>query len=404
MVIHDNGREAEFEQLLAGIFRRAGWRVVRQPRQQPGDMRPDLVVDAGNKKYVVELKSSAEGRGDRLVPLMSQAILQAQAVARQFPGPAVPVAVVAAPHIPDSVAGHVKEFAGHYAEGVAIGVIDSQGMCDFSGYGLEKLNSERAASRQAKMPMHPPPPLNLFSDLNQWMLKILLAANIPEALLFAPRGRYKNATQLAQAAGVSLMSAFRLIRQLSVGGFLEESREGFRMVRVEELMQRWAAAQQEREIPARWIIPGGKNQLSIAVRSYLSQSEEGPSPTRKSRASRFLGTNPGVCIGLFAAAEFLGFGFVQGVAPHIYLQRPDPKALRQLGLSVEDAERRPDIYVRIPRNGEAIFRASVRRDGLPVSDILQVWLDVSNHPVRGKEQAAQIWRRVLAPCFQKGGK
>jgi hypothetical protein len=28
---------------------------------------------------------------------------------------------------------------------------------------------------------------------------------------------------------------------------------------------------------------------------------------------------------------------------------------------------------------------------------------VSNHPVRGKEQAAQIWKRVLSPCFQKGG-
>ena len=43
----------------------------------------------------------------------------------------------------------------------------------------------------------------LFSDLNQWMLKILLAPPlIPEGFLLAPRERYRNASQLAEAAGV----------------------------------------------------------------------------------------------------------------------------------------------------------------------------------------------------------
>jgi hypothetical protein len=34
-------------------------------------------------------------------------------------------------------------------------------------------------------------------------------------------------------------------------------------------------------------------------------------------------------------------------------------------------------------------------DGDAVSDILQVWLDVSVHPSRGREQADLIRRRVL---------
>src|SRR5208337_4410406 len=114
---------------------------------------------ARHKKYVIELKTSAEGRRDRLVPLLSQAILQAQAVARQFPEPAVPVAVVAAPYIPDSVAEQVKEFARRYAPNVAVGVIDSEGLRDFSGYGLEELKAERAASAQVELSVHPPPSL-----------------------------------------------------------------------------------------------------------------------------------------------------------------------------------------------------------------------------------------------------
>jgi hypothetical protein len=42
-------------------------------------------------------------------------------------------------------------------------------------------------------------------------------------------------------------------------------------------------------------------------------------------------------------------------------------------------------------------RPVVRHHGVPVPDIVQVWLDVSNHASRGKEQAEQIWKRVLAP-------
>src|SRR6266478_7160827 len=80
--IHERAgpREREFESLLADLFRRAGWRVREQ---SPADRPADLIVDSGDKKFIVELKQSAEGRRDRLVPLLSQAILQAQAAARQ---------------------------------------------------------------------------------------------------------------------------------------------------------------------------------------------------------------------------------------------------------------------------------------------------------------------------------
>ena len=70
-----------------------------------------MIVASGGKKYVIELKRSAEGRRDRLVPLLSQAILQAQAAARNVSDSAIPVAVVASHHVPDSVASQLKLFA-----------------------------------------------------------------------------------------------------------------------------------------------------------------------------------------------------------------------------------------------------------------------------------------------------
>ena len=58
------------------------------------------------------------------------------------------------------------------------------------------------------------------------------------------------------------MSAFRFVRQLSHEGFLKENGD-FRLVRIEELLQRWLGANQRRirEIPVRWIIRGESNQI-----------------------------------------------------------------------------------------------------------------------------------------------
>src|SRR5580700_10742068 len=110
MPVADHGAQAgaDFENIVAGAFRKAGWRVRRHPAA--GDMRADLVVDDGVRKYIVEVKFAAEGRRDRLIPLLSQAILQAQALARLFPERAAPLAVAAARRVPDSVADHIMQF------------------------------------------------------------------------------------------------------------------------------------------------------------------------------------------------------------------------------------------------------------------------------------------------------
>jgi hypothetical protein len=125
------------------------------------------------------------------------------------------------------------------------------------------------------------------------------------------------------------------------------------------------------------------------------------SPSGKRKLDRVVSSpQPRVCLGLFAAAEALGLGFVLGVQPYLYVERISQDILESLGLSAKGADQQADIYVRIPGNRESVFRGAVIKDGVPSSDILQVWLDVSQHPSRGREQADLIWRRVLAPIFE----
>jgi hypothetical protein len=298
----------------------------------------------------------------------------------------VPVAVVGAERVPQSVAEQVKQFAAQYAPEIGVGVVDLQGFRSFSGHGLEVFDARpaRPTNRAAAAPQRLP---HLFSDLNRWMLKVLLGQSMPEGLLAVPRGPFRSATQLSQAAQVSVMSASRLVQQLRNDGFLDDREDFLRLVRIEALLERWVAAGQRdaRDIPVRWILRKDHSHLMAVLKACNSTARR----------------HPRCALGLFAAADALGFGFVQGVPPHIYLERFDPDVLQRLGFSAENAAHRADAYVRVPACAEAVFRPAVERDGVPVSDILQVWLDVSSHPSRGQEQADQIRRRALGPLFGK---
>jgi len=379
--------EREFEDLLADLFRKKGWRVKKEPIV--ADKGVNLLIAHGDLRYLVECKVASEGRPDRLVPLLSQAILQVRAYAQALPEPAAPLAVIAAPAISPSATNSLVSFLSQFAPDVAVGILDREGFRHFVGPGLHELNAAPPrAVRHQKLPS--PDSAYLFSDLSQWMLKVLLAPMISEDLLRAPRGEYRNASELAAAAAVSVMSAFRLVRQLRQEGFLDQHEEPLRLVRREELLRRWQAAHLRGapELPLRWIIPRkSERPLQAALCAYNVQPEPKPAPR--------------ACLGLFAAAESLGFGFVHGVPPYFYLENLDRDVLNRMGLSPEGAEQKPDVYVRVPAFRESVFRAAVVRDGVPVADILQVWLDAGSHPARGKEQAEEIRLRVLAPVIEE---
>ena len=140
----------------------------------------------------------------------------------------------------------------------------------------------------------------------------------------------------------------------------------------------------------------GEKALRSALRSYQSK-EKMPGQDSDGQISS---PRPRLCLGLFEAAEALGIGFVRGAQPYIYVERLNGDVLKDLGLSENAEEQGADIYVRIPGNRESVFRGLVQKNGLPISDILQVWLDVGQHPARGKEQAELIWRKILAPGFE----
>lgn len=368
----ERGRSAESR--LAALFEGAGWQVRRQPNH-PG---PDLVVRRKGIEYAVEIKSAPEGRSDRLVPLFAQAVLQAAHAANRK---AAPLAVVAAPRVSRRAAQHVMAFAHRYAPDAAAGVIDFEGFAMFRGPHLEELNAEGeelpVSVRQSVRDSG-----TLFSDLNQWMLKVLLAPELPDALLVSPRGQYRNASQLAGAANVSVMSAFRFVQQLEREGYLHESAPFLRLVRREDLFSRWQAlsARSPREVPMHFLLPGD----------------------RQAQLHKMLGSGR-ACLALFAAADALRLGFVSGVPPYVYVHRIRPANLAAWkNLRVCAPGEPPEVIVRQAPAPQSVFRGMVRPAGMAACDVLQVWVDVASHLSRGREQADLIRKRVLHRLIEGG--
>lgn len=381
-------RRLDSEHLIAEVLRQGGFHV--EDGIGHGDRGLDIRARLGKKNYIFEIKSSSESRKDRAIPLIAQAILEVQSAAAKVPG-AIPVAVLAGEDISEPLAEQVVDFGLRNAPGVAVGVVDAKGLRHFAGFGLDSLNARASSQRVIAASEKVSASINLFSDLNQWMLKVLLSEGIPERLLAAPRGPFANVSQLAAAAGVSVMSAFRFVRQLSEEGFLEQDR-ALRLVRIEDLLDRWQGAQRRpREVPLRWILREKDKSLVAALRSFEHcrhvQHKDASQPSRQS---------PRICLGLYSAAEQLGLKFVHSAQRHFYSERLEAQFLQQIGLSAENAGHRADVFARIPENAEAIFRGVVHRDGVPVADVFQIWLDVSSHPARGKDQADVIRRQILS--------
>jgi hypothetical protein len=324
------------------------------------------------------VKAGSEGRSDRLVPLFAQAVLEATRGAAQG---AKPLAVVAAPRITRRVAEQVIRFAEEFAPGVAAGVVDSQGLRRFRGPYLEELNAEAKASAVATAQSMGVSG-HLFSDLNQWMLKVLLAPELPDRLLSAPRARYRNASQLARTANVSVMSAFRLVQQLQHEGYLHESSPYLSLVRREDLFNRWQAlaARSGREVPMRFVLPGDP----------------------RAQLRKLLGSGRSY-VALFAAADALRLGFVHGVPPYLYVERVQPATLvAWKNLRACAPGEPPDVIVRQAPAPQSVFRGAVQTSGIAACDVLQVWVDVAAHPSRGREQADLIRRRALQRVLEGG--
>lgn len=363
-------RASELEDVLAQRLKEAGADVALP-------LDDDLGIQLGAGQFVVHLKAARDARARILQSFLAEGVLEAQARARNQV-PLLPM--VGAPAVSDGMVNRLQAFVHRVAPKQRWGVVDGRGRLEiFAGD-----DSIHFPPRDEPTPQLRSQRSSLFTDVHQWLLKVLLAPELPRDLLAAQRESITSTRSLAKAAEVSVGSAGRFLSALTAEGFLARSGRQIQIARRQELLEVWRAASRPKSTPlgVSWVIAPSNTDEAIR-RLQLALGKE----------------SVGCCVGSHRACKALGFGFVRGVKPLLYVESlgDAAKVLKACGAMPASGEKAPDFFLDVPSAPRSCFSGAVTRNELRVSDVLQAWLDVSWHPARGREQAQRLWERVLAP-------
>jgi hypothetical protein len=342
----------------------------------------------GAQRWWVSCVEAPQSWERMLSPLLSQAILESMTGAAS--SGALPLAVLVAPRLSASMLARLEAFAGRVAPKQAWIAGDGRGAVSFHFPGEPGLKPRRSPGPLPQSP-RPRRQVNLFSDLHQWMLKVLLAPRFERRLLSAPREpSIRNARVLAEVADVSVPAAARFVHALDKAGHLDRAFGDLRLAEPARLLEAWRAAASSsyrEEVEAQFVRGPLDEQAFSLLMGFGGLSASSHSWK--------------MAVGLFGACGALKLGHVSGGPRHLYVSSLDSRELEGLGLVVGGGGGRVDVVLRVPRFPESVFRGAVDASGMRVTDVLQCWLDVSHHRARGPEQADFLWRRAIAPALEE---
>lgn len=377
-------RAPDFESVILTVLRAALGPVVSEPSQGEHPQRPDLVISTGGTRYVVEIKSVAQALVDDVLSRLAMATLQATRLASECA--ATPMAAVVVPTLGRKVIREAVRYMEVNAPSVAWALADGAGnmkvVVPQLAIDVEHLGPRVGAPRPSRTSLH------LFSDVNRWLLKVLLLNEVSAGLWGGPRKKILQRSELIQVSGVSPEMVRRFWSAFEQQGFLRQGKGGVQLVRRSVLWDMWRS---DEILEARRPVP---------VRDIFGFEEAGEAILSRNPVARAGLKNPPFVVAGFEACRLLGLLHTAvPVKPEIHIFRPVDEILQLLLVEKCDA-RDADLLLIPPRNLRAsstrsIVDGAVIIDGRPVVDALQAALDVLRHPARGAEQSDYIVRNVL---------
>lgn len=193
-------------------------------------------------------------------------------------------------------------------------------------------------------------------------------------------GAIHSIDDLARSAGTSKAHAYRFVNQYRQLGFVQGGPNELVLVRRTELLQRFADRVVAAE-PSLAAIPA-----SASVDAWLQQLPRRMGDLR-------------IAVGAHRAAGLLGIHEVVGAPLTIFVADAFDSVASRLELKLVTAsDRQAPIILRHPRFPQALWRGllDAPKSELPVTDLLQCYVDLLHDPYRGRDLAEAIARATPA--------
>ncbi len=364
------------EQLLKEALPRLGKGHRRNvPRAPEEGHVPDLELHLGDRRIVVGIKVASAPRVSEVLGQFARGVLELQRYRRKKRD--IVISFVGLDRFGSKLEEEVRAFFRLNAPEAGWGLEDSRGraVLEIPALGVKwtrMARPEREAAASSDRVER-----QLFTDLNRWMLKILLLRNVPKDVWGGPRDFPRHPTDLARIAGVSIEKAHRFVLSFESEGYLRRTPGGIRLVRLRDLLEVWL--QQER----------GELARTVEVRPLLPVGK-GDEPALPPTATKWA-----VLGGAMAAKRRWLLHSSGPHVPLVHVRIPIEDALREGGLQVTDPMD-ASLRLRRPRYPMSVFRGVVPRgEKLALVDLWQMGLDSITADSRGVEQAEYILGRVL---------
>ncbi len=228
-----------------------------------------------------------------------------------------------------------------------------------------------------------------FGDLDQWLLKVLLFARSKAAGWGGPRGSIRNLAQLAKLAAVSPPLVYRWAAAMERSDYLMK-----RMGRVPVLENLDALLGEWR---GRYRVSDNDPMPCRAV--FGERVDERFHEEFLDGLRRLSGNAPPCALTGHQACRFYRLKHSEARSIHLYVLGEPLALIEKLQLAPSADPGAPIVLLR-PRHPRSVFGGVSRLDGMPVCDILQVYLDLYHLPDRGREQADFVHERMLGPLLR----
>jgi hypothetical protein len=360
--------------------------------------RVDFIFRRGRRKYAVEVKRSRKMQL-ALSHLLPRGILLLQAVKRL--GGYIPIVAVVVEKLDQKDIRRMADFIQHFAPEVGWLLVDEYGGGAFKDSDKDQYKVLPQLNRQPLMPggsYELESPVSgyqkqlSFSDLDQWLLKVLLLGRPGIATDYwgGPQGLVENAFQLSKLAAVSPPVANSWVSAMESSGYLKRiGRKKLITLRPNALIEEWRGQYRfgdNRILPYRSVYPVSE------AEQYFDDLLEKMKSFDKSIPLAISGHQ---------ACRLLGIKHSSAKSIHLYSWGNVASVANSLGLVPAETINDADVFLVEPKYPKSVFGGRVVRGGIPICDILQCYLDLYNLPDRGREQADFIYENILSKIFEK---
>lgn len=332
----------------------------------------DFVAHRPSGLVIGEVRQSGSASIDSVLGLLARGVLRSRN--RVSTSSTTPLVLAIVPRVGARTERAVHQFMSENAADCGWALTDQTGATRIVIPSLGIDVEERGVVNQPRWQKRGS--TRLFSDLNRWMLKVLLLAHAPPNLWNGPRANISNATELHRVAMVSVAKAHQFCDAIEKSGFLVRGPGGLTVVRKKMLMETWFHNERARRTDL------------LAVRSIFDRTAD----------LHEVLCRPGIAgdfaVSGFEACRLLGILHASVIRPEVYVIGDLESALDALDLEVCD-ERDAQFFLRKAQFGQSILRGRLVQENLPIVDVLQAALDVCDQAARGAEQAEYIVNHVL---------